>query len=309
MKQCKGPCGLEKDESEFYHMERLGKDGNIHIYLIGLCRECEAKRKREYDRIKSQTPEHKEYVKLLNKTEKGKARIKRRSLRSSARFSQYKKGARNRGLSFLLTFEQFDKITKQSCHYCGGFNQKQDFCGVDRVNNEKGYEIENVVPCCSTCNSFKWNYSVSFMINHMLKVLVNMGKISFAGDIDYSPTKIIDKRLLVPLETEKREYTRKWRQTVTGRLLKYRNRAKKQDISFSLSLEQFEHITSQHCVYCDGFSPGKNFCGIDRVDSGQGYEMNNIAPCCIVCNEMKLDYTIDFMIEHMIKMLKHLGKI
>lgn len=27
--------------------------------------------------------------------------------------------------------------------------------------------------------------------------------------------------------------------------------------------------------------------GVDRLDSGQGYKLSNIAPCCFVCNQVK----------------------
>ena len=31
--------------------------------------------------------------------------------------------------------------------------------GIDRVDNNRGYEIENVVPCCTSCNSAKMDLS------------------------------------------------------------------------------------------------------------------------------------------------------
>lgn len=42
------------------------------------------------------------------------------------------------------------------CNYCG-FNPEwpKARCGVDRVDNFKGYTRENVVSCCYTCNTAK----------------------------------------------------------------------------------------------------------------------------------------------------------
>lgn len=37
------------------------------------------------------------------------------------------------------------------CDYCGSMKQ----CGLDRVDNTKGYDITNVVPCCVVCNMVK----------------------------------------------------------------------------------------------------------------------------------------------------------
>ena len=77
----------------------------------------------------------------------------------------YKRGARDRGLSWKLSKKQFYKLTKQSCHYCGvspsgsfggeRYNGNYTFNGVDRVDNGMGYIPKNVVPCCEQCNRAK----------------------------------------------------------------------------------------------------------------------------------------------------------
>jgi|ERR1700693_90646 len=76
----------------------------------------------------------------------------------------YKSSARRRGYTFNLTKEEFRKITSSNCFYCGaspalekesrgGF--KYFWNGIDRVENSVGYELNNVVPCCSICNLAK----------------------------------------------------------------------------------------------------------------------------------------------------------
>lgn len=86
-------------------------------------------------------------------------------------FAGYK---RDRGYPFELTFDQFKSLIKQNCHYCGSVpkNVKTDrrisgekiliYNGIDRVNNDVGYLIDNVVPCCRSCNIAKHTYSVEF---------------------------------------------------------------------------------------------------------------------------------------------------
>lgn len=44
----------------------------------------------------------------------------------------------------------------------------------DRVDNDKGYSIKNVVPCCETCNYMKGDLTESFFINHMKRILENL---------------------------------------------------------------------------------------------------------------------------------------
>lgn len=78
---------------------------------------------------------------------------------------EYKLGAKSRNLNWDLLDEQFDILTKANCHYCGrepsnikkSKYNKGDFVyqGIDRIDNSKGYEIKNCVPCCKICNRAK----------------------------------------------------------------------------------------------------------------------------------------------------------
>lgn len=75
----------------------------------------------------------------------------------------YQRGARDRGLCWDLTGEDFDRLTSQDCFYCGyppsntysGHSTPFVYNGIDRVDNDLGYVIENVVPCCKACNQAK----------------------------------------------------------------------------------------------------------------------------------------------------------
>ena len=77
----------------------------------------------------------------------------------------YKKSAKKRNYIFDLDIETFRKITQMNCYYCGIEpkqikNHKECFGkytynGIDRIDNSKGYILNNVVPCCKVCNSAK----------------------------------------------------------------------------------------------------------------------------------------------------------
>jgi hypothetical protein len=81
-------------------------------------------------------------------------------------YSSYKRGARDRGLVFELTKREFRHLTQEPCFYCG-VEPKQKvwnggsaddtyiYNGLDRKDNDKGYTIDNVVPCCKRCNRAK----------------------------------------------------------------------------------------------------------------------------------------------------------
>jgi hypothetical protein len=77
----------------------------------------------------------------------------------------YKHSARARKLSFTITNEDIKFISSLDCFYCGSpprniFGPKRANGGylqngIDRVDNTKGYDLENCVPCCKQCNYAK----------------------------------------------------------------------------------------------------------------------------------------------------------
>lgn len=91
-------------------------------------------------------------------------------------YQGYALGAKKRqGHLFLLSREDFRALIFQNCHYCGSPPARRAlpkgrrikdgqgtflYNGIDRLNNSKGYEPDNVVPCCTTCNLAKRAMSV-----------------------------------------------------------------------------------------------------------------------------------------------------
>ncbi len=94
----------------------------------------------------------------------------------------YKIGAKKRGLEFDLSNDQFREITKQNCYYCGqkpSNIQKSksghgDFVynGIDRIDNNTGYMIENCVPCCAICNIMKRDSSKIDFLNKIKDIYI-----------------------------------------------------------------------------------------------------------------------------------------
>jgi len=97
----------------------------------------------------------------------------------------------------------------------------------------------------------------------------------------------------------------------------YKQAAKVRNLIFDLSKDQFKEIVTQPCHYCgsEEFMPftaqncNGHFYGhgVDRIDSSKGYFIENCLPCCRRCNTMKLDMPYDVFINHMKKILNHLG--
>jgi hypothetical protein len=86
-------------------------------------------------------------------------------------YATYEWRATDRNLSFNLSLEEFRNLTKGNCHYCGKepaqkFGMKTlrasyIYNGVDRVNNDFGYSIDNCVSCCKVCNRMKGKKTVA----------------------------------------------------------------------------------------------------------------------------------------------------
>ena len=96
----------------------------------------------------------------------------------------YKKRAIRSGLEFKLKKAEFKQLTQQPCHYCGGeptgraarvisgkYESLYYYNGLDRMDNNRGYTIDNVVPCCMTCNRAKNTMSYDDFIKWLDRVI------------------------------------------------------------------------------------------------------------------------------------------
>ena len=92
----------------------------------------------------------------------------------------YKRNAKDRGVSFELTTEEFAELTKTNCYYCGDepaniSHPKRNYGpyiynGIDRVDNSRGYVFENCVACCTNCNKMKVRMDVNDFLGQIRKI-------------------------------------------------------------------------------------------------------------------------------------------
>jgi hypothetical protein len=98
---------------------------------------------------------------------------------------EYKKRAKKKNLEFNLTVDEFYRLVQLKCFYChsnlqskrgyrGDRSIKVPYNGLDRVDNLKGYTLENVVTCCWICNQWKKNFSVKDFIKHVKNISSNL---------------------------------------------------------------------------------------------------------------------------------------
>ena len=111
-----------------------------------------AKRAREHRKL------YPEQLKAMN--------AKRKQL-PSCKYSEYKTNAKRRDLEFNLTLEEFKTFWQKDCSYCG---DPIITVGIDRIDSNKGYILENTISCCKICNLMKNKYDADFFLSHCLKV-------------------------------------------------------------------------------------------------------------------------------------------
>ncbi len=107
------------------------------------------------------------------KKAKGYASLKRA-------ISRMRLKAKQRGYSWELSYREAKVLVTQDCYYCGRqpsnyyhkprANGGSFYTGLDRVDNSKGYTLDNVVPCCKWCNYGKRDRTVAEWIEHCKSV-------------------------------------------------------------------------------------------------------------------------------------------
>lgn len=105
-------------------------------------------------------------------------------------YGWYKRHCSDQNRIFELTREEFIRLTSSDCHYCGntpsnicnlGKNGSYTYNGIDRVDNTKGYTLNNCVPCCETCNRAKLKMTTGEFLNWINRVYSHQQRIIKKG--------------------------------------------------------------------------------------------------------------------------------
>lgn len=85
-------------------------------------------------------------------------------------YTDYKKRAKKKELSFEFTEEAFTIKCKMSCYLCGKKTDDTHKNGLDRLDNTKGYTEENTKCCCWNCNFMKKDYDYGTFLQKMILI-------------------------------------------------------------------------------------------------------------------------------------------
>jgi len=133
------------------HCQNYFNDNDMHFYprkektgtITYLCR----KKLAEYSRIYRE-----------NNPKKVQAYIDKFNKSNVNKYKRLRQSSRSRGIELTISFEDFSRmIHKAKCIYCDSPVECTAGSGLDRMESSAGYTFENVVPCCKSCNTHKWN--------------------------------------------------------------------------------------------------------------------------------------------------------
>ena len=158
-------CDVCKEEFEGHHSSRRCSDKCKKAYKKAYKKDYmkaykkdyqQSEKYKAYQKAYSQSDKRKAYRKAYRQSEKEKAYQKAYSKTPAGKYTAYKRGAKKRGKKFELTFQEFMTFWQLPCFYCG---DPIDTIGLDRIDNSIGYREDNVVSCCTSCNTAKMSLS------------------------------------------------------------------------------------------------------------------------------------------------------
>ena len=208
---------------------------------------------------------------------------------SHSLYCRYICKAKERGIDFQLDEKTFLSLTSSPCYYCNipparvsktqtpGKGDYQ-YNGIDRVDSSLGYTAGNVVACCTECNRGKSNRTAEEFLSWARSVS------------EFNPDHTTGLRQNPDLPYGEG----------CGRMKtlhrRYATSQRSRGILFDLDLFTFDALIRCQCNYCGQtpedrkISNSKNMLkcnGLDRQDSALNYTVDNVVPCCKICNFAK----------------------
>ena len=119
-----------------------------HGPLATPCPKCGWFHRRTVEQVRAER-EAARAAKIQERKRKQTYAVRRGSL--GYRYSTFKAQAMRRGKKVALACDDYARLVRQSCLYCGS----TEHIGVDRARNDEHYTRENAVPCCASCNFMK----------------------------------------------------------------------------------------------------------------------------------------------------------
>jgi len=183
-----------------------------------------------------------------------------------AALCHYKSHASVKNRSWKIDDNMAFDLFRGRCHYCGVVPEPRN--GIDRRDNTRGYEYDNVLSCCSKCNYAKGTMSYKDFWDYLCRVAFYVH--SFRPSSLTLKSNINDQIVTGRCRTALTQY----QSTVESRGFKW-------ELHDNIAVTMFDSA----CHYCGKAPSPRN--GIDRKDNLRGYEPDNVVACCKTCNYAK----------------------
>lgn len=97
-------------------------------------------------------------------------------------FIKHKQNCKSRKIENLLINNEFINLIQKDCFYCGdspmnlykdireGSFTHKSYQGIDRLDSNRGYSLDNCVPCCKHCNWAKHNQNIKVFYEQIVKI-------------------------------------------------------------------------------------------------------------------------------------------
>lgn len=156
-------CKIEKSCDDFHKMKK-GLMG-----VRSTCKECRKEEKKEYLKRDYVIEKNKKYY--LEHKKEIRDRCNKHRFTLNGQYHEYKKNAKRRKKDFNLSEEDCKPFFNGVCYYCG---EEYNGLGIDRIDNEIGYVLTNLVPCCYRCNIMKHTSSKTEFIERLKLILKHL---------------------------------------------------------------------------------------------------------------------------------------
>lgn len=147
IKKC-SHCGLEKPLLDFFR-GKGSKDGRR-----AQCKVCS----KRYTITEERKVYERKYGRVYDKSPIGKYR----TLKSSAK---------KRGVELSISLEEYTNLLNNGkCHYADCSLEGLQGSSLNRIDNSKGYSIDNVKLCCGICNFIMNKFTKEQLKKRLLKI-------------------------------------------------------------------------------------------------------------------------------------------
>jgi len=101
----------------------------------------------------------------------------------------YATGAKKRNYEFSLSKQEFNKILSNKCYYCANLINIGQI-GIDRIDSDGHYTIDNCVACCKICNVMKSDFDINYFKDKIEKINIQIKEKDMMKGIKYNIKKI-----------------------------------------------------------------------------------------------------------------------